>query len=209
MILNAIKNLITTTTTRFQNLIVINLPPAPPIAKQQQQSQPLPQQQIQQQPQQQPMAYALIAKIKKFTGKENDAQVWLNDIEKAIAANGWNNDRALQNLSTGYTQNPNAQQYLSLLVTPEDVSSNNQEPKQKQPLTSNILPAIISNDKSLAAIFPFELEETTPVLLFNRATLNTKLIIFMYTNAKVDGHAIKLILDNGSAKSIITQQLMD
>ncbi|KAG9289667.1 hypothetical protein G9A89_014402 [Geosiphon pyriformis] len=31
----------------------------------------------------------------------------------------------------------------------------------------------------------------------------------MYTNVKVDGHSIKLILDSGSAGSIITQQLMD
>ncbi|KAG9295292.1 hypothetical protein G9A89_021223 [Geosiphon pyriformis] len=53
---------------------MINLLPVPPIAKQQQQLQPLSQQQIQQQPQQQSMAYASIAKIKKFTGKEDDAQ---------------------------------------------------------------------------------------------------------------------------------------
>ncbi|KAG9304434.1 hypothetical protein G9A89_019996 [Geosiphon pyriformis] len=31
----------------------------------------------------------------------------------------------------------------------------------------------------------------------------------MYTNAKVDGHSIKLILDSGSTGSIITKQLMD
>ncbi|KAG9297301.1 hypothetical protein G9A89_001990 [Geosiphon pyriformis] len=31
----------------------------------------------------------------------------------------------------------------------------------------------------------------------------------MYTDAKVDGHPIKLILDSGSAGSIITRQLMD
>ncbi|KAG9297998.1 hypothetical protein G9A89_018826 [Geosiphon pyriformis] len=42
------------------------------------------------------MAYAPIAKIKKFTSEEDDAQVWLNNMEKAITANGWNNDRALQ-----------------------------------------------------------------------------------------------------------------
>ncbi|KAG9303937.1 hypothetical protein G9A89_005847 [Geosiphon pyriformis] len=44
-------------------------------------------QQLQQQLQQpnvNPMAYALIAKLEKFTGKENNAQVWLNDVEKAI-----------------------------------------------------------------------------------------------------------------------------
>ncbi|KAG9286504.1 hypothetical protein G9A89_014670 [Geosiphon pyriformis] len=31
----------------------------------------------------------------------------------------------------------------------------------------------------------------------------------MYTNAKIDGHSIKLILDSGSADSIITKQFMD
>ncbi|KAG9288617.1 hypothetical protein G9A89_006718 [Geosiphon pyriformis] len=34
-----------------------------------------------------PMAYAPIAKLKKFTGKKDDAQVWLNNVEKAIATN--------------------------------------------------------------------------------------------------------------------------
>ncbi|KAG9305482.1 hypothetical protein G9A89_006452 [Geosiphon pyriformis] len=42
------------------------------------------------------MAYAPITKIEKFTGKEDDIQVWLNDVEKAITANGWNNARAFQ-----------------------------------------------------------------------------------------------------------------
>ncbi|KAG9303529.1 hypothetical protein G9A89_018425 [Geosiphon pyriformis] len=42
------------------------------------------------------MAYAPIAKLKKFTGKENDTQMWLNDIEKAITTNRWNNVRTLQ-----------------------------------------------------------------------------------------------------------------
>ncbi|KAG9283942.1 hypothetical protein G9A89_006780 [Geosiphon pyriformis] len=85
-------------------VIVINLPPAPPINKQQQQ--PLQSPQLPQQPQQQlqqplqsnldPMAYAPIAKLKKFTSKKDDVQVWLNDVEKAIAANGWNDARAMQ-----------------------------------------------------------------------------------------------------------------
>ncbi|KAG9292603.1 hypothetical protein G9A89_006975 [Geosiphon pyriformis] len=60
-------------------IIVINPPPASPNTEQQQQPQLLPQQQIQH--------------------KEDDAQVWLNDVEKAITANRWNNDRALQSLA--------------------------------------------------------------------------------------------------------------
>ncbi|KAG9302751.1 hypothetical protein G9A89_009528 [Geosiphon pyriformis] len=100
--------------------------------------------------------------------------------------------------------------YLSLLVTPEDVTSNNPELDQQPTiLTNNIPPAIVTNDESLAAIFLFKLKEVTSVPLFSRAALEEKPIIAMYTDAKVDSHSIKLILDSGSAGSIITQQLMD
>ncbi|KAG9294959.1 hypothetical protein G9A89_017753 [Geosiphon pyriformis] len=80
------------------SVIVINPPPAPPNAQQQQQPQLLSQQQIQQQPQPNLdlMAYTPIAKLKKFTSKEDNAQVWLNNVEKAIAANGWNDVKAMQ-----------------------------------------------------------------------------------------------------------------
>ncbi|KAG9295883.1 hypothetical protein G9A89_006622 [Geosiphon pyriformis] len=80
-----------------QNLppvIIINQPPINPIAKPIQQppppQQPVPQQPLQQPPQQpnlDSMAYVPIAKLDNFTGEEDDAQVWLNDVEKAIAAN--------------------------------------------------------------------------------------------------------------------------
>ncbi|KAG9306359.1 hypothetical protein G9A89_018242 [Geosiphon pyriformis] len=42
------------------------------------------------------MAYAPIAKLDNFISKENDTQIWLNNIEKAIVANEWNDDKALQ-----------------------------------------------------------------------------------------------------------------
>ncbi|KAG9285522.1 hypothetical protein G9A89_006510 [Geosiphon pyriformis] len=105
--------------------------------------------------------------------------------------------------------NPNSQNYLSLLVTPEDVSTNNLAFAQKQPLTSNIPPTTITEDESLAAIFPFEFEETTTTPLFSGATLKAKPITAMYTDAKVKRQSIKLILDSGSACSIITRQLID
>ncbi|KAG9299964.1 hypothetical protein G9A89_009692 [Geosiphon pyriformis] len=109
---------------------------------------------------------------------------------------------------TEYTQNPSSQNYLSLLVTPEGTSPNNQKPKQKQSLT-NILPATVMEDESLAAIFLFEIKEPTETLLFSGAALEEKPITAMYMNAKIDGQFIKLILDSGSAGSIITRQLMD
>ncbi|KAG9302377.1 hypothetical protein G9A89_011427 [Geosiphon pyriformis] len=75
--------------------------------------------------------------------------------------------------------------------------------------TNTILLAIISSNEFLAAIFPFELEENTLILLFSGAALEEKPITAMYTDARVDGHPIKLILDSRSASSIITRQLMD
>ncbi|KAG9304399.1 hypothetical protein G9A89_019961 [Geosiphon pyriformis] len=112
------------------------------------------------------------------------------------------------NLDTSHIQNPNSQHYLSLLVTPENATSNNTESNQHI-LTNTIPPATISSDKSLAAIFLFELEENTPIPLFSRAALEEKPITAMYMDARVDGHSIKLILDSESAGSIITKQLMD
>ncbi|KAG9297101.1 hypothetical protein G9A89_019382 [Geosiphon pyriformis] len=104
-----------------------------------------------------------------------------------------------QNLGTSQTQNPNSQNYLSLLVTPEDASTNNLAFTQKQPLTSNIPLATITEDKFLAAIFPFKLEETATMPLFSGATLEAKPITVMYTDAKVERQSIKLILNSSSA----------
>ncbi|KAG9299776.1 hypothetical protein G9A89_013136 [Geosiphon pyriformis] len=100
------------------------------------------------------------------------------------------------------------QNYLSLLVIPEDATSNKSEANQK-PLTNNILPTTIIENKLLTTIFSFEFEEPVEMLLFSGAALESKLITAMYTNAKVDKQHIKLILNNGSAGSIITRQLMD
>ncbi|KAG9297755.1 hypothetical protein G9A89_011270 [Geosiphon pyriformis] len=98
---------------------------------------------------------------------------------------------------------------FSLLVTPEDTSTNNLAFTQKQQLTSNIPPATITKDESLAAIFPFKFEKTATMPLFSGAALEAKLITTMYTDTKVEGQFIKLILDSGFAGSIITRQLMD
>ncbi|KAG9307277.1 hypothetical protein G9A89_017105 [Geosiphon pyriformis] len=91
------------------NIAINHLPiepiiePIQPLQLPQQPQQPLlpPQQQLQppiqqQQPNVDPIAYAPIAKLNNFTGKENDTQVWLNNIEKAITANRWNDARALR-----------------------------------------------------------------------------------------------------------------
>ncbi|KAG9297565.1 hypothetical protein G9A89_007640 [Geosiphon pyriformis] len=101
------------------------------------------------------MAYVSIAKLEKFTSKEDDAQVWLNNIEKAIAANGWNDTRAMQAIPYFFQD------------------------------TADLW------DQSL-----WSCSEKKPLMA-------------MYTDAKVDGHSIKLILDSGSVGSIITKQLID
>ncbi|KAG9294460.1 hypothetical protein G9A89_001965 [Geosiphon pyriformis] len=115
-----------------------------------------------------------------------------------------------QNLGAGQPQNPNFQNYLSLLVTPEDASTNNPAFAQKQLLTSNIPPVTITEDESLATIFPFKFKETTAMLLFSGAALEAKPITIMYTDVKVEGQFIKLILDSvdqaASARIITTDE---
>ncbi|KAG9294000.1 hypothetical protein G9A89_019338 [Geosiphon pyriformis] len=106
-----------------------------------------------------------------------------------------------RNLGTGTTQNPTSQHYLSLLVTSEDTSTNNQEFTQKQQtLTSNILPATVTNDESLTTIFLFEIKEPSSTPLFSGATLNEKPITTMYTDAKVDDCQV----DRAASARIIT-----
>ncbi|KAG9294246.1 hypothetical protein G9A89_021605 [Geosiphon pyriformis] len=180
------------------------------------------------------MAYASIVKLKKFTGKENDTQVWLNDMKKAIVANGWDDTKHIHpmhsvdlqaavtnardfeadKLKANHTQAINlvmngSSELDSKLKQFKDTQLNNPETNQQSTLTSNISPAIITENELLDAIFPFELKELLATLLFSEAALKEKPITAIYTNAKVDGHPIKLILDNRSAGSIITQQLMD
>ncbi|KAG9302398.1 hypothetical protein G9A89_011448 [Geosiphon pyriformis] len=77
-----------------------------------------------------------------------------------------------------------------------------------QNLIQTISPVIVMENSSLAAIFPFKLEEKKAI--FSGAALNEKHpITAMYTEAKINNMLIKLILDNGSAGSIMTLQLVN
>ncbi|KAG9290274.1 hypothetical protein G9A89_022250 [Geosiphon pyriformis] len=110
-----------------------------------------------------------------------------------------------RNLKNEYNQNQSSQNYLSLLVTPKDVSTNNNlKISLKQMINNNILLATVTNNKSLAAIFFFKIKKPTKTPLFSGAILNMKLITAIYTNVKIDEQAIKLILNSGSTGSIIT-----
>ncbi|KAG9298255.1 hypothetical protein G9A89_002743 [Geosiphon pyriformis] len=115
----------------------------------------------------------------------------------------------LEIINSSLSTNFHFQNYLSLLIAPENTQPNNSETNQQATPTSNILPATIMEDESLDTIFLFELKELLIMPLFSRAAFEEKPITTMYTDAKVDGHLIKLILDSRSAGSIITRQLMD
>ncbi|KAG9286145.1 hypothetical protein G9A89_010159 [Geosiphon pyriformis] len=92
--------------------------------------------------------------------------------------------------------------YLSFLITPEDVPSNKQKTHHIPTPTNNIPPAIITKNKLLDAIFSFKLEEPSVTPLFSGAIFKKKPITVMYTDAKVDGHSIKLILDRTPIEAI-------
>ncbi|KAG9297981.1 hypothetical protein G9A89_018809 [Geosiphon pyriformis] len=298
------------------------------------------------------MTYVPIAKLERFTSKENNAQVWLNNVEKAIAANKWNDVRAIlvnkpqdfnafkleflqyfsnnnsinwlantfttikqgetkavitylrhfhrnlcqiqaidmnyftapqilnqficglcsnfefteleanhtqainlvinrlseldsklkqfisnskvstqprnisiklptsntvSNLSTTHLSNSSTHHLSATVASNISVSTNlntatklisNQNTKAEND-TTKLEIVIITNNKSLAAIFIFEFEEPSQTPLFSRVALEEKLITAIYTNAKVDSQTIKLILDSDSANSIITQQLIN
>ncbi|KAG9307227.1 hypothetical protein G9A89_017055 [Geosiphon pyriformis] len=74
---------------------------------------------------------------------------------------------------------------------------------------TTIPPARIAENTNLSDIFPFEFEANeSPFLLSNAAANEQKAIMAMYTEAEVEGKTIRLILDSGSAGSIIPYQLM-
>ncbi|KAG9295900.1 hypothetical protein G9A89_006639 [Geosiphon pyriformis] len=74
---------------------------------------------------------------------------------------------------------------------------------------TTISPARIAKNANLSDIFPFEFEANeSPFLLSNAVANEQKAITAMYTEAEVEGKPIRLILDSGSARSIITYQLM-
>ncbi|KAG9285526.1 hypothetical protein G9A89_006514 [Geosiphon pyriformis] len=72
-----------------------------------------------------------------------------------------------------------------------------------------IPPVRITKNTNLSDIFPFEFEANeSSSLLSNTAANEQKAITAMYTEAEVEGKTICLILDSGSAGSIITYQLI-
>ncbi|KAG9285807.1 hypothetical protein G9A89_013232 [Geosiphon pyriformis] len=105
---------------------------------------------------------------------------------------------------TGY---PNQASYFGLMedqgfdkstpVEGRDIKQISQPSKQTK---SNIPPATITEDTTLAAIFPFDIDNLNTHSLFSGAAINQdKPITALYTDARVRGIDIKLILNSGSA----------
>ncbi|KAG9298565.1 hypothetical protein G9A89_018924 [Geosiphon pyriformis] len=91
----------------------------------------------------------------------------------------------------------------STLVERGDIKQIFQPSKQTK---SNIPSATITKDTTLATIFPFDINNLNTHSLFSGAAINqNKPIMALYTDARVGGIDIKLILDSGSAGSIITK----
>ncbi|KAG9298896.1 hypothetical protein G9A89_015918 [Geosiphon pyriformis] len=80
---------------------------------------------------------------------------------------------------------------------------------RSNPSNHTIPPAQIAQNANLSDIFSFEFEANeSPFLLSNTAVNEQKAITAMYTEATVKEKPICLILDSGSAGSIITYQLI-
>ncbi|KAG9297014.1 hypothetical protein G9A89_008600 [Geosiphon pyriformis] len=69
-----------------------------------------------------PIAYVPIVKLEKFTSEEDDAQIWLNNIEKVIAVNRCNNARAMQAIPY-FLQNTANSWYQSLINKSQDFNA--------------------------------------------------------------------------------------
>ncbi|KAG9286166.1 hypothetical protein G9A89_010180 [Geosiphon pyriformis] len=107
----------------------------------------------------------------------------------------------------GLTENQNF--YSSTSLERKDVEETS-TPLRRNQINNTILLTIITKDTTLAAIFSFNIDYLNTTSLFSGAAINQdKPIMALYTNARVENIDIKLILDSGSAGSIITKQLMD
>ncbi|KAG9288905.1 hypothetical protein G9A89_019527 [Geosiphon pyriformis] len=107
-------------------------------------------------------------------------------------------------------QNQGAYQQQPMIANPNWRPEARNQPitKNSSKLSQTIPPAVATEDSSLAAIFPFELEENEA--MFSGAALDEKCsITAMYMEATVNNTPIKLILDNGSAGSIVMLQLVN
>ncbi|KAG9293381.1 hypothetical protein G9A89_007627 [Geosiphon pyriformis] len=127
-----------------------------------------------------------------------------------------NNQLVLQNTTQPRLNHYHTQpSYLTMLEEQDfhhtALSKGRAAAQQQNPsYTPTTIPLVrIAKNTNLSDIFPFEFKANElPFLLSNAAANEQKAITAMYTEAEVEGKTIHLILDSGSARSIITYQLM-
>ncbi|KAG9299121.1 hypothetical protein G9A89_020434 [Geosiphon pyriformis] len=132
----------------------------------------------------------------------------------------WNQNALVQKnpnrARTSQQTNPNYQNYQqtylnileNLIIRNNDGRNINRTENSSNKLSQTIPPAVATEDSSLVAIFSFELEKNKT--MFNGAALDKKCpITAMYMEATINNTPIKLILDSGSAGSIVTLQLVN
>ncbi|KAG9305508.1 hypothetical protein G9A89_006478 [Geosiphon pyriformis] len=101
-------------------------------------------------------------------------------------------------------QNSNQHRPTHYYTQPSETTAPRQNPSN-----NTISPARIAQNANFLDIFSFKFEANESPFLLSNVTVNKqKAITVMYIEAKVEGKPIRLILDNGSAGSIITYQLM-
>ncbi|KAG9304366.1 hypothetical protein G9A89_019928 [Geosiphon pyriformis] len=144
---------------------------------------------------------AYITKIPEFNREdiETSLQEWLNQVTKAGDANRWNATRI-------YLTIPEEQNFHHTALSEDRAAARQQNPSYT---STTILPARIAKNANLSDIFPFEFKANESLFLLSNAAANEqKAITTMYTKAEVERKTTHLILDSGSARSIITYQLM-
>ncbi|KAG9291817.1 hypothetical protein G9A89_012102 [Geosiphon pyriformis] len=114
----------------------------------------------------------------------------------------------LQPIQQQYQQSPTPhyQNFYHTALSEGRAAARQQNPSY---ILTTIPPARIAENANLSDIFPFKFEANkSPFLLSNAVANKQKAIIAIYTEAKVEGKPIRLILDSRSIGSIITYQLM-
>ncbi|KAG9284280.1 hypothetical protein G9A89_002090 [Geosiphon pyriformis] len=142
-----------------------------------------------------------IVTIVKFQDTENKIAENYKETNKTGVINN-NNNRI--NPNNHYLTIPEKSDFQQTALSEDEIAA-----PRSNPFNHTILLAQIAQNANLLDIFPFEFEANKlPFLLSNAAVNKQKAITAIYTEAIVKGKPICLILDSGSAGSIITYQLM-
>ncbi|KAG9303806.1 hypothetical protein G9A89_018703 [Geosiphon pyriformis] len=166
--------------------------------------------QLQQLPQQHivaPITYAPITKIKKFISEENDVQAdyfivpqilnqFIRDLYSSI----------LQYICPMHPAN-----FQATVTNAKDFETAKLKANYTQAinLVMNKSSELDSKLKQFKSVAPIILDQLAMAVEDTLKLPSKKSITTMYMDAKVDGQSIKLILNSGSAGSIITKQLMN